>query len=154
MLNVKELPEHQLHVFQQLRHWSTKVSCTHLMLSWFVICTFISYGWSPCTRAQSNRHAPDSCSCFCDAYQGYTGSSTQETFCVSFYKSVPSEDLLATALSIKNSVNLNATDFAQVAGRVLPPTYLVKVQGSLDVRAAGYYKFCVTASQPATVSFV
>ncbi len=60
--------------------------------------------------------------------------------------------MIASVLSLKNAVNLSGTDFSQVAGQGLPAAYLVKVQGSLDIRAGGYYKFCVTSYGPATVS--
>jgi hypothetical protein len=95
-------------------------------------------------------------SCFCDAYQGYSSSSTLQTFCASFYASATTQtNPLVTVLSNKNSVNMSGTDFATLANQdtivSLPSTYSVKVQGSLDVRADGFYRFCVTSSEPATV---
>ncbi len=95
-------------------------------------------------------------SCFCDASQGYSSSSTLQTFCTSFYASTTTQtNPLVTVLSNKNSVSLSGADFANLASQdtlvSLPSTYSVKVQGSLDVRAEGFYKLCVTSSEPATV---
>jgi hypothetical protein len=98
-------------------------------------------------------------SCYCDAYQGFTSSSTELSFCVSFYtlEAAPSDaNMLVSVVSDKNAIDLTGNDFATLASQdsiaVLPPTYLVRVQGSLDVRTEGIYKFCIAASEPATVS--
>jgi hypothetical protein len=95
-------------------------------------------------------------SCFCDASQGYSSSSTLQAFCTSFYASTSTQPKhLVTVLSSRNSVNMSGADFANLASQdayvSLPSTYSVKVQGSLDVRAEGFYMLCVTSSEPATV---
>ena len=100
-------------------------------------------------------------SCFCDASQGYTSSSTLQTFCATFYTTTATQtntfvtNTFATVLSSRNSVNMSGADFANLANQdtyvSLPSTYSVKVQGSLDVRAEGFYRLCVTSSEPATV---
>jgi hypothetical protein len=72
---------------------------------------------------------------------------------MSFYGSTTSENNeIVSVLSIRNLVNLSGSDFAKLVSQVLPATYLLKMQGSFDIRAGGYYKFCVVSSEPASVS--